>query len=1057
MPDRLRTFSCILMNLLLVAPAVVLAQSDWEVVAIEGDPIGRFGVKPWHSVNDAGEIAFVVDNDSGPFSEDLVVAIDTSRNERIIATGGAFSDVIVSYSLPKIDDDGYVYYQRSAASGGFFGTTEIIQSTAPSGETAEYARAPPGIFDEIFFGSLDVSSGGLVSVSGVRAKNGVSSTVVNARRVGGSLSWTSATASGRIDDAGAVYFGSGGNGVYSVETDAPSFNVESLIEPGDGFSSVSSVRPSSDGLLVVFTATLSPTGASAINDRQGAARLEQSGVPFEIPAVEPRESVFAVFRPDLPEPLVYESGMGEVPIDRVIAVQGDGTYSVLSLVTPAPGQSDSLILPRVSVESDPALAFVGIDLAQSASLLTVGDSVPGAGVVDTIRLDDSLSNAGVIAVNVNATEPSSGQQRPAILRGGAEPIDPAASYIMVLSHGQVPRAVLPCLNSFTLDQDDGHCIESPWFDDSDPPWVMDGLAHISDLVRDINDLRRSEPRPEGQELLPVEFLPVVGHWAQNTTPGLGEIATSRMLWIAPLAGSLPLPVELAAVETARTLELKGRLQAQRAFESAAQRIASDTEAAILRARQGRRPEHPVFVDILGHSRGGAISSRVLEILSDRGVLELGPTEVTLTLVDAIDPSSDDTDLTRPLANAGWLLRDRRICRRGNERITSVYAEFALFDPTSEGFLPEPIQTVLFTAAGLLDAGLTAIGLPRGHSRDSLFAVDPHPEDRNELIPGTTHITINTQILIDGISSLTVPPIGHLSQVSIADTTSLGALLRDPLLDVETLGVEMPYLPGSASLCDQPVRQLLEELSGGTGNLIQEPTFRLDPTISSAFEVVANSAEIENTIVSLGGVAVVPLLAVPAERPEDLLGWQFDAACVDVTEGVRSYIDLSCDFGAPAAQPIGAPALSGGVRLAVEFRLLEPASVLRVRVRTRRASYEATFDATNTESGEDARFEVCLAGVLGLASDPTITDVELSGDRARVYRVDLFDELCAPACRADLNADGTVSLDDLNILLSEYGACRFQLSADLNGDGCTDFVDLTALLSSMQDPCTPDKN
>ncbi len=60
--------------------------------------------------------------------------------------------------------------------------------------------------------------------------------------------------------------------------------------------------------------------------------------------------------------------------------------------------------------------------------------------------------------------------------------------------------------------------------------------------------------------------------------------------------------------------------------------------------------------------------------------------------------------------------------------------------------------------------------------------------------------------------------------------------------------------------------------------------------------------------------------------------------------------------------------------------------------------------------------------------------------------------CGPiGCQSDLNADLTVSVSDLLLLLSEFG-CIEGCSADINGDGQVTVSDVLELLSSFGDSC-----
>jgi len=72
---------------------------------------------------------------------------------------------------------------------------------------------------------------------------------------------------------------------------------------------------------------------------------------------------------------------------------------------------------------------------------------------------------------------------------------------------------------------------------------------------------------------------------------------------------------------------------------------------------------------------------------------------------------------------------------------------------------------------------------------------------------------------------------------------------------------------------------------------------------------------------------------------------------------------------------------------------------------------------------------------------------------------LYDAECTEfaSCRADLNRDGGVGLEDLGTLLAANSSCEgdpdFNPDADLNGDGCVDLSDLAALLAVYGQTCS----
>ncbi|MBL0921194.1 MAG: hypothetical protein IBJ10_03585, partial [Phycisphaerales bacterium] len=83
------------------------------------------------------------------------------------------------------------------------------------------------------------------------------------------------------------------------------------------------------------------------------------------------------------------------------------------------------------------------------------------------------------------------------------------------------------------------------------------------------------------------------------------------------------------------------------------------------------------------------------------------------------------------------------------------------------------------------------------------------------------------------------------------------------------------------------------------------------------------------------------------------------------------------------------------------------------------------------------------------SDPSAAEgVALSQVAAATF----FCGECEQICLADLDADGAVDFNDLNILLDHYQAVGLGFAADIDGDGKVDFADLNLLLGAFNQPC-----
>jgi len=130
------------------------------------------------------------------------------------------------------------------------------------------------------------------------------------------------------------------------------------------------------------------------------------------------------------------------------------------------------------------------------------------------------------------------------------------------------------------------------------------------------------------------------------------------------------------------------------------------------------------------------------------------------------------------------------------------------------------------------------------------------------------------------------------------------------------------------------------------------------------------------------------------------------------------------------------------------------------------------DDNGTDSGSAYMFrwdgsqwvqEAKLLPTDGAAVDEFGVSVALSGDRIVVGAYGDDDNgpnsgsayvfyLSANPCPGDLDADKDVDLDDLTILLSDFGCTGAGCAGDVDGDGDTDLDDLTVLLSQFGSVC-----
>ncbi len=80
-----------------------------------------------------------------------------------------------------------------------------------------------------------------------------------------------------------------------------------------------------------------------------------------------------------------------------------------------------------------------------------------------------------------------------------------------------------------------------------------------------------------------------------------------------------------------------------------------------------------------------------------------------------------------------------------------------------------------------------------------------------------------------------------------------------------------------------------------------------------------------------------------------------------------------------------------------------------------------------------------------------TTLELPLTAQSVFRVFAV-STGAPPCPGDVDGDGEVGFNDLNLLLGEYGQSGAGLSGDLDGDGDVDFADLNTVLGAYGTGC-----
>lgn len=92
----------------------------------------------------------------------------------------------------------------------------------------------------------------------------------------------------------------------------------------------------------------------------------------------------------------------------------------------------------------------------------------------------------------------------------------------------------------------------------------------------------------------------------------------------------------------------------------------------------------------------------------------------------------------------------------------------------------------------------------------------------------------------------------------------------------------------------------------------------------------------------------------------------------------------------------------------------------------------------------------LAGNARYVDDPATADT--GAGTAPLIDMGAFEFQASGGCPADLDGDGVVSINDLALLLSNYGNPGGPAQGDLDGDGVIGLADLTTLLSAFGAPC-----
>ncbi len=593
----------------------------------------------------------------------------------------------------------------------------------------------------------------------------------------------------------------------------------------------------------------------------------------------------------------------------------------------------------------------------------------------------------------------------------AIPALPEASYIIVPIHGQVfEAAVLPEL------------FLNP------PAWNGDVTRIAGRLANEINDQRTSAKIP------PIKLIPIIGNWAQLTKPGFEQIVSSRIKYLYIEAANPPAFIRDALFTAAFHIEQDGRYFTERSSRTAASIISNRIATAIAEQRQINGPAHPVFVDLIGHSRGGAVSGEVQRILG-RKYLTDPHVSISWTILDGIDPTQRGTPpLKRPLALAGDLLNDPLLLQddrlAGDIKVTNFYAQFALIDGES-GFYGPLVSSAINLVFGVQpDSWLKVRGYPRGRSRPGLVS----PQD-DHIFSFTSHTSIVDAL----INSYEQAVVGVPAQpASIVASTFLGDIVQEPLTRIKE-------------------RRQLRVANLDKRKIRDNTPFTVEGTVDSACAFL-DAAEVLSA--DMGFREFMPDLQFLLERyTYSSVANQFPTggvwetvsgkpivACDDIGIALPAFV---LDSGAMILQQLNQDSLdSDSLRVRLEVAMTTPDSVLVAMLDGPGLSSEHAF-STDDAPALLAPFviEYEIERQDGSGCTECLDTLTVSGDGILLLEATV---IAAPLCPSDLNGDNVVDTADLGILIGQFGTN--QPEADINGDGIVDMADLGSLIAEFGSAC-----
>ncbi len=532
----------------------------------------------------------------------------------------------------------------------------------------------------------------------------------------------------------------------------------------------------------------------------------------------------------------------------------------------------------------------------------------------------------------------------------------------------------------------------------------------------------------------MEVITTPGVWNDFVVEGFADIIYSRFLWLySELQGGSVVFETLAGL-----LEESGRSETGPAPAAAGTRFALQIHDVVTQARADHGPTHPVYIDLIGHSRGGlAAHHTALALDAAYGYSSDPNIHVSYTSIDAIDTSGPypgmPTPLARPLAYAGELLSTFAAINPPADRTNNIYAEFAARPGDSSWFGDDLFDYITTHFGTQLDEWLVLRGLPLGRPRPELS-----PES-DRLYPGAGHGAIMPMIADDfDLQSAGSAPI---LPYSITATTYFGDLIQNPLMEfTPTSAVELaePIDPAQSVRSAENLLAL-DAATDGCSALIAAQSAALDMDFRAAVPgdlsglltdidaAVASGFPLANAWAPTADTPAMPTLACAVEGEPDAA--------------------FELNGGAAMVQTLAAASMSlDEIEFSVDALLLGAAPSLSLRIVG--IGIDDVFPVTPPPGAfPDERFTTSIIAERGGSGgcEACPDRVTVMGDGA--YLFDVGASSVVPGRPADVNNDGVVDSTDLASILAVWEQMH---PLDLTGDGIVNSSDLAVILAAWDE-------